>query len=71
MLISSKFLKILSTPPHHYPFPSLSLIDETCKNRCKKTATGKKEAIDRYVCSPFVREILKESECEPQDKFQE
>ena len=64
-------MKILLKSSHQYPFPSLSLIDEACNDRCEKTATGEKEAIDRYVCSPFVCEILKESEHENEDNFQE
>ena len=71
MRISSRFVKNLSKPSHQDPSPSLSLIDETCKNRREETATGEKEAIDRYICPSFVCEILKESEHEAEDNSHE
>jgi len=51
-----------STSSYQDPFPSLCLIDETREEWRKVTTTSEKEAIDRYVRTPFVCEILEESE---------
>lgn len=40
------------------PFPSLSLIDETCKDWREETTTDEEKSIDGYVSPPFVREVL-------------
>ena len=44
------------------PSPSLSIIDETCKDWREEITTDEKKAIDRYVSPHFVCEILNKLE---------
>lgn len=44
------------------PSPSLSLVDETCKEWRKEVTTNEEKSIDRYISPPLVCEILEESE---------
>ena len=56
---------------HQDPSPSLSLIDETCKQWGEETTTDEGKGIDRYISPPFVCEILRESELVAESVFAE
>ena len=51
-----------SSLSYHDPSPSLSLVDETCKEWREEVTTDEEKSIDRYVSPPLVCEILEESE---------
>ena len=54
--------KLSKSSSYQDPFPPLSLVDETCKDRREETTTDERKAVDRDIGAPFVCEILKESE---------
>lgn len=47
---------------HQHPFPSLTLIDETCQYWREETASNEEEPIHRHISSSFMGEVLVLSE---------